>query len=75
MTQQALYTNQIAGFAFVTEGISQSLSACTGCSPNAMNVDLRFIREIEIEHVCDVLNIDAPDLRCRWQPKQTLPHF
>ena len=59
LPQQPLNANKVAGFRIVAERVRHAFSPRTRRASNAVHVDLRFVGQIEIEHVRDVVNVDA----------------
>ncbi|PKL09189.1 MAG: hypothetical protein CVV51_05110 [Spirochaetae bacterium HGW-Spirochaetae-7] len=44
----------------VAESYREARGAGSRCAPDAVDVGLRFGRQVEIEHVRNVVNVDAP---------------
>ena len=57
--EQLLNPNQVAGFGFIAERIGQAFTAGASRPPYAMDVDLGLVGQVEVEHVGDVLHVDA----------------
>ena len=59
LTEKLLNADQITRLGFVAKRVSQTVSARSSRSSDAVNVHFRFVGQIKIEHVRDVFNIDA----------------
>lgn len=44
---------------WVEEGDCDSSRTCSSCPPNAVNIIFKCLREVEVDHVRDVLHINA----------------
>ena len=59
LAQESLDANQITRFRFVAKRIRQTVSTGACGSTDAMDVDLGFVGQVKVEHVRDVLDVDA----------------
>lgn len=59
LPQEPLNADKVAGFRIVAEGVRHTFTARTRRASNAVNVDLGFVGQIEVEHVGDVVDVDA----------------
>ena len=59
LPQEPLNADKIARFRIVAEGVRHAFSSRTGRASNAVHVDLGLIGQIVIEHVRNVVNVDA----------------
>ena len=59
LAQESLDANQITRFRFVAKRIRQTVSARACGSTDAMDVDFGFVGQVKVEHVRDVLDVDA----------------
>ena len=59
LAQESLDTNQITRFRFVTKRIRQTVSTGACGSTDAVDVDFGFVGQVKVEHVRDVLDVDA----------------
>ena len=59
LTNQLLDAAQILAFVLITESNGDAPLACTPRTSNAVHIDLGLVRQIQIDDVTDVGDIDA----------------
>ena len=59
LAQESLDANQITRFRFVAKRIRQTVSTGACGSTDAVDVDFGFVGQVKVEHVRDVLDVDA----------------
>ena len=58
-SQQPLNADQVARFRIVAEGVGHAFSSRTCRASDAVHVDLGLIGQIVVEHVRNVVNVNA----------------
>jgi hypothetical protein len=59
LTNYLLNTTQILTFVLITESNGDAPLACAPRTPNAVHIDLGLVRQIQIDDVTDIRDIDA----------------
>ena len=58
-TEEPLNAHEVAGFGFIAKRVGKAVLSCTSRASDAVNVDFRFVGQIEIEHMRHVVHVDA----------------